>query len=144
MVVYKNVFLNDMITSFRKKTSFSLQLLVRKAHLSFLMLSLPYFSFSAALSQSRVTTVVAMRSRKQTHSKGQCRQRSAVYYTGRPKAETPLSQGSQPVFVKTLYTLSVHAQTHLSKFSETSLNKGKERYNQSKLIHDSYALSLSS
>ena len=28
--------------------------------------------------------------------------------------------------------LSVHAQTHLPKFSETSLNKGKERYNQSK------------
>ena len=48
-----------------------------------------------------------------------------------PKAETPLSQGPQPVFVKTLYTLSVRAQTHLPKFPETSLNKGKERYNQS-------------
>ena len=40
-------------------------------------------------------------------------------------------QGLQPVFVKTLYTLSVCAQTHLPKFPETSLNKRKERYNQS-------------
>ena len=30
-----------------------------------------------------------------------------------------------------LYTLSVRAQTHLPKFPETSLNKGKEKYNQS-------------
>ena len=36
-----------------------------------------------------------------------------------------------PVSVKTLYILSVPAQTHLSKFPETSLKKGKERYNQS-------------
>ena len=45
----------------------------------------------------------------------------------------PRAQGRGPrrVFVKTLYTLSVDAQTHLPKFSETSLNKGKERYNQS-------------
>ena len=50
---------------------------------------------------------------------------------GRPQAESPLSQGPQPVFVKTLYTLSVSAQTHLCKFSETSLIKGNERYNQS-------------
>ena len=48
----------------------------------------------------------------------------------RPKAESPLSQRPQPLFVKTLYTLSVCAQTYLSKFSETSLNKGKERYSQ--------------
>ena len=33
--------------------------------------------------------------------------------------------------MKTLYTLSVHAQTHLSKFPETSLIKGKE-YDQRK------------
>ena len=45
--------------------------------------------------------------------------------------QSPLSQGPQPVFVKILYTLSVHAQTHLPKFPETSLNKEKERYNQS-------------
>ena len=32
-----------------------------------------------------------------------------------PKAESPLSQGPQPVFLKTLYTLSVRAQTHLPK-----------------------------
>ena len=72
-----------------------------------------------------------MRSGKQTHSEGQYREWSAVYYTGRPKAESPLSQGPPPLFVKTLYTLSVRAQIHLPKFSETSLNKGKERYNQS-------------
>ena len=44
------------------------------------------------------------------------------------KAESPLSQGPRPVFGKTLYTLSVRAQIHLPKFSETSLNKGKEIY----------------
>ena len=31
-------------------------------------------------------------------------------------------------FLKTLYTLSVRAQTHLPKSPETSLNKGKETY----------------
>ena len=87
--------------------------------------------------------VVATHSGKQTHSEGQCRQWSAVYYTGGPKAESPLSQGPRPVFVKTLYTLSVRAQTHLPKFPETSLNKGKRNI-QSKLTHDSYALSLGS
>ena len=71
--------------------------------------------------------VVATRSGKQTHSEGQCRQRSAVYYTGGPTAESPLSQGPRPVFVKTLHTLSVRAQTHLPRFPETSLNKGRER-----------------
>ena len=76
-------------------------------------------------------SVVAMRSGKQTHSEGQCKQWSAVYYTGRPEAGSPLSQGPQQVFVKTLYTISVRAQTHLPKFPETSLNKGRERYNQS-------------
>ena len=74
---------------------------------------------------------VATRSGKQTHSEGQCREWSAVYYTGGPKAESPVSQRPRPVFVKTLYTLSVRAQTHLPKFPETSLSKGKERYNQS-------------
>ena len=75
--------------------------------------------------------VVATRSRKQILSEGQCRQWSAVYYTGGPKAESPLSQGPRPVFVKTLYTLSVRAQTHLPKFLETSLDKVTERYGQS-------------
>ena len=70
--------------------------------------------------------VVATHSGKQTHSEGQCRW-SAVYNTDGPKAESPLSQGPRPVFVKTLYTLSVHAPS--PKFPETSLNKGK-RYNQ--------------
>ena len=36
--------------------------------------------------------VVATRSKKQTHSEGQCRYWSAVYYTGGPKAESPFSQ----------------------------------------------------
>ena len=83
---------------------------------------------------AKAPNVVATRSWKQTHSEGQCREWSAVYYTSRPKAESLLSQGPWPVFVKTLYTLSIYtltAQTHLPKFSETSLNKGKERYNQS-------------
>ena len=60
-------------------------------------------------------SVVATRSGKQTHSEGQCREWSALYYTCGPKAESPLSQGPQPVSVKTLYTLSVCAQTHLPK-----------------------------
>ena len=37
--------------------------------------------------------VVATRFGKQTHSEGQCREWSAVYYTGGPKAESPLTQG---------------------------------------------------
>ena len=88
----------------------------------------PHLSHVDSLQDYRV---VATCSGKQTHSEGQCREWSAVYYTGGPKAESPLSQGPPPVFVKTLYTLSVHAQTHLPKFPETSLIKGKERYNQS-------------
>ena len=63
--------------------------------------------------------------------------------TGRPKAESSLSQGPRPVFVKTLYTLNVRAQTPLPKFPETSLNKGKRKL-QSKLTCDSYAFSLGS
>ena len=43
---------------------------------------------------------------------------SAVYYTSGPKVESPLSQGPWPVFAKTLYTLSVRAQTHLPKFPD--------------------------
>ena len=77
------------------------------------------------------SSVVATRSRKQTHSEGQCRQWSAVYYTGGPKAASPLSQGPRPVFVQTLYTLSVYTKTHLPDFLETSLDKVKERYDQS-------------
>ena len=54
----------------------------------------------------------------------------------RPKAESPLSQGPRPAFVKTSYSLSVLAQTHLPKFLETSLGQGKREI-RSKLIHDS-------
>ena len=75
--------------------------------------------------QNRIQIVVAMHSGKQTHSEGQCGQWSAVYYTGGSKAESPLSQGPRPVFVKTLYTLSVLAQTYLLKVLETSLDKVK-------------------
>ena len=53
------------------------------------------------------------------------------FITPGPKAESPLSQGPLPVFVKTLYTLNVLAQTHLPKFLETTLDKLKERYDQS-------------
>ena len=84
--------------------------------------------------------VVATRSGKQLNLEGQCRWRRADYYTGRPKAESPLSQGPRPVFVKTLDTLSVGAQTHLPKFLETSLDKLKERDHRSKaMIHVSEA-----
>ena len=64
------------------------------------------------------SSVVATRSRKQTHSEEQCRWWSAVYYTGGPKAEFPLSQGPWPTFVKILYTLSVL----LKSTSPNSLN----------------------
>ena len=87
--------------------------------------------------------IVATCSRKQTHSEGQCREWSAVYCTRGSKVESPLSQGPRPVFVETLYTLSVSVQTHLPKFPETSLNKGKRKI-QSKSTHDSYALNLGS
>ena len=49
-------------------------------------------------------SVIATRSRKQTHSEGQCGQWSAVHYTGGPKAEPPLSQGPRPAFVKIFCT----------------------------------------
>ena len=69
--------------------------------------------------------VVATRSGKQTHSEGQCRQWSAVYYTSGPKAESPLSQGPQPAFVKIFYTPCVRVRTHHPKFLETYINKGR-------------------
>ena len=59
--------------------------------------------------------VVAMRFGKQTHSEGQCRWWSAVYYTGGPKAESPLSQGPRPAFVKIFYTS--HSNPDFSIFS---------------------------
>ena len=62
--------------------------------------------------------VIAMLSGKQTHSEGQCRQWSAVYYTGGSKAESPLRQGSQPAFVKIFYILCVRVQTHHPKSLE--------------------------
>ena len=38
-----------------------------------------------------------------------------------------LAKDPRPVFVKTLYTLSISAQTHFLKFPETSLDKGKRK-----------------
>ena len=40
------------------------------------------------------------------------------------------SQGPRLTFVKTLYTLSVHAQAPIPKFLKPSLENVKERYNQ--------------
>ena len=57
-----------------------------------------------------------------------------------PRQSLLLAKDSGQFFVKTLYTLSVCAQTHLPRFPETSLNKGKRKI-QSKLTRDSYALS---
>ena len=48
-----------------------------------------------------------------------------------PRQSLLLAKDPDPFFVKTLYTLSIRAQTHVPKFPETSLNKGKERYNLS-------------
>ena len=97
--------------------------------------------FGAAERDPAWESVAATRSRKETPSEGQCRSWSAAHYTGGPKAESPLSQGPRPLFVKTLYTLSVRAQTHLPISPETSQNKGKGKI-QSKFTGDSYALSL--
>ena len=78
-------------------------------------------------------TVVATHSGKQTHS-GQCRYWSAVYYTGGPKAESPLSQGPWPAFVKIFYTPCVRVWAHHSKFLETYINQGKYNPNNP-IIH---------
>ena len=72
----------------------------------------------------------ATRSGKQTHSEGQCRYWSAVYYTGRPKAESPLSQGPQLTFVKTFNTLSVLLKPKSPNSLNPSLESVKGRYNQ--------------
>ena len=70
-----------------------------------------------------------MLSGKQTHSEGQCRKWSAVYYTSGPKAESPLSQGTRPAFVTIFYTPSVRVQTHQPK----SLEAYKGRVNTIKI-----------
>ena len=80
------------------------------------------------------SSVVAMHSGKQTQSEGQCRQWSAVYYTGGPKAESPLSQRPQPAFVKIFQTPCVRVRTHHSKFLETYINQGKYNSNNP-IIH---------
>ena len=80
------------------------------------------------------SSVVATHSGKQTHSEGQCRWWSAVYYTSRPKAEFPVSQGPWPAFVKIFYTPCVRVWTHHSKFLETYINQGKYNPNNP-IIH---------
>ena len=78
-----------------------------------------------------------MRSGKQTHSKGQCRQWSAVYYTRRPKAESPLSQGTPTEFGENLIYLKCTAQAHIPKFLKPSLKSVKGRYKQvAAMIHN--------
>ena len=118
-----------------------------------------YWSFSFSISPSNeysglisfridwldlltIQGVIATRSGKQAHLEGWCRQWSVVYYTRGPNTESPLSQGPQTVFVKTLYTLSVCAQTHLPNSLKLVWTKEKERYNQ--VNPWSYALSLGS
>ena len=68
-------------------------------------------------------TVVATRSCKQTQKDNA--DSGVQFMTRVGPRQSPLNQGPRPVFVKTLYTLSVHAQTHFPKFAETSLNKRK-------------------
>ena len=80
---------------------------------------------SPALAGRFFTIVIAMLSGKQTHSEEQYRQWSAVYYTGGPKAKSPLSQGPRPAFVKIFYTPCVRVQTHHPNSLETYINKGR-------------------
>ena len=54
-----------------------------------------------------------------------------------PRQSFLFSQGPQPTFVKTLYTLSVRAQAHIPKFLKPSLESVKGRYNQvTAMIHN--------
>ena len=73
--------------------------------------------------------VAATRSGKQTQKDNA--DSGVQFITPVGPRQSPLSQGPRPVFVKTLYTLSVLAQTHLTKFLETIPDKVKERYDQS-------------
>ena len=78
--------------------------------------------------------VVAMRSGKQTHSEGQCGEWSAVYHTSGPKAESSLSQGPRPAFVKIFYTPCVRVQTHHTNFLETYIKQRKGKYSHNNPI----------
>ena len=54
-----------------------------------------------------------------------------------PRQSFLFSQGPQPTFVKTLYTLSVRAQAHIPKFLKPSLENAKGRYNRvTAMIHN--------
>ena len=67
---------------------------VPEEQLQLLGFSFFFFYFAVPCSMPKLSSPVkATRSGKQTHSEGQCRQWCAVYYTGGPKAESPLSQG---------------------------------------------------
>ena len=43
----------------------------------------------------------------------------------RAQAESPLSQGPRPAFVKIFYTPCVYVQTHHPKYLESYVNKGR-------------------
>ena len=54
-----------------------------------------------------------------------------------PRQSFLFSQGPRPTFVKTLYTLSVHAQADILKFLKPSLENVKGRQNQvTAMIHN--------
>ena len=80
--------------------------------------------------------VIAKRSRKQTHSEGQCGQWSAVYYTGGSEAVSCLTRDPND-FCENLINLKCTAQAHIPKFLKPSLERVKERYNQvTAMIHN--------
>ena len=61
---------------------------------------------------------------KQTHSEGQCRQWSAVYYTGGPKAASSYPRTPTSFCENLIYSKCV-CPNPPPQFPETSLNKGK-------------------
>ena len=89
------------------------------------------YIFLRCPAQASCPPVVAMVSGKQTDSQDNADSGVQFITPAGPRQSLLLAKDPDQFFVKTLYTLSVGAQTHLPKFPETSLNKGKERYNQS-------------
>ena len=74
--------------------------------------------------------VVATRSRKQTQ-KGNADSGVQFIAPVGPRQSLLVAKNPDQFLWKTLYTLRALAQTHLPKFLETSLDKVKERYDQS-------------
>ena len=74
---------------------------------------------------------------KQTHSEGQCRQWSVVYYTGGSEAEFPLQPGTPTDFCENLRYLKCTAQAHIPKFLKPRLESVKGRFYQvTAMIHN--------